>query len=99
MINPVTSSKGQELMSWLYDRWLGLLTAAFLNSVLQALYVYVRSFQTKELLALGGNSGNFIYDVSENKASAAAESLIIAPLHPALDGSTPQPYSRQRSQL
>lgn len=64
MINPITSSKGQELMSWLYDRWLGLLTAAFFNSVLQALYVYVRSFYTEELLALGGNSGNFIYDAS-----------------------------------
>ncbi|KAI5452505.1 erg24, C-14 sterol reductase [Naganishia albida] len=62
LINPTTSSKGQELMSWMYDRWLGLLTAAFVNSVVQALAVYWQSFNNGELLALGGNSGNFIYD-------------------------------------
>jgi hypothetical protein len=64
LINPSTSSKGQELLSWLYDRWLGLLTAAFVNSVLQAIAVYWQSFYCGELLAKGGNSGNFVYDVS-----------------------------------
>jgi len=64
LINPSTSSKGQELLSWLYDRWLGLLTAAFVNSVLQAVAVYWQSFHSGELLAKGGNSGNFVYDVS-----------------------------------
>ncbi|KAJ9118191.1 hypothetical protein QFC22_004095 [Naganishia vaughanmartiniae] len=62
LINPSTSSKGQELLSWLYDRWLGLLTAAFVNSILQAVAVYWQSFYSGELLAKGGNSGNFVYD-------------------------------------
>jgi hypothetical protein len=86
-------------MSWLYDRWLGLLTAATVNSVVQALYVHWNSFGNKELLALGGNSGNFIYDVSQGKASAAINLLIIAPLHTVLDGSTLEPDSFERSQL
>lgn len=51
----------------MYDRWLGLLTAAFVNSVVQALAVYWQSFNNGELLALGGNSGNFIYDVSRKR--------------------------------
>jgi hypothetical protein len=54
----------------MYDRWLGLLTAAFVNSVVQALAVYWQSFNNGELLALGGNSGNFVYDVSRNQRIA-----------------------------
>ncbi|KAI8446042.1 hypothetical protein BY996DRAFT_4596521, partial [Phakopsora pachyrhizi] len=31
-------------------------------SILQATYCYWSSFRTGKLLALGGNSGNFLYD-------------------------------------
>ncbi len=38
-------------------------------SVVQGLYVYAMSFRQGRLLALGGNSGNFIYDVRRYPAS------------------------------
>ena len=54
---------GPESFTFIYERFVGFTTAAFLMSVVQALYVYIASFQPGKLLALGGNSGNLIYDV------------------------------------
>ena len=34
------------------------------NATFQAVFVYINSFYSGELLALGGNSGVMIYDVS-----------------------------------
>ncbi|WFD34125.1 Delta(14)-sterol reductase [Malassezia cuniculi] len=53
---------GPRAMATLYVHWPGLLSAALTNAVLQAIYVYVASFRPNKLLALGGNSGNVIYD-------------------------------------
>jgi len=53
---------GPESFTFLYEKWVGFVTASILMSVLQAAFVYVLSFQEGKLLALGGNSGNFIYD-------------------------------------
>ncbi|KAF9448326.1 ERG4/ERG24 ergosterol biosynthesis protein [Macrolepiota fuliginosa MF-IS2] len=53
---------GPESFTILYEKWVGFLTASILMSVVQALYVYAFSFRSGALLALGGNSGNFIYD-------------------------------------
>ncbi|KAK1225005.1 erg24, C-14 sterol reductase [Marasmius sp. AFHP31] len=53
---------GPSSFTFLYERWVGFVTASVLMSVLQALGVYFMSFQDGKLLALGGNSGNFIYD-------------------------------------
>ncbi|EPQ54731.1 ERG4/ERG24 ergosterol biosynthesis protein [Gloeophyllum trabeum ATCC 11539] len=53
---------GPESFTFIYDKWLGFVTASLLMSVLQATYCYVSSFYGDKLLALGGNSGNFIYD-------------------------------------
>ena len=47
---------------WVSANFLPLLTAAFIYSVLQSTYLYIRSFSPTALLALGGNSGNPIYD-------------------------------------
>ncbi len=33
-------------------------------AIIQAAWVYAYSFYSRELLAIGGNSGIFIYDVS-----------------------------------
>ncbi|KAJ3494108.1 hypothetical protein NLJ89_g10880 [Agrocybe chaxingu] len=53
---------GPESFTFIYHKWVGLLTASLVMSVVQAVYVYVASFKPGKLLALGGNSGNFIYD-------------------------------------
>jgi hypothetical protein len=54
---------GPGAFTFLYERWVGFVTAAFLMSVAQATFVYIASFAPGKLLALGGNSGNVIYDV------------------------------------
>lgn len=54
---------GPSSFTILYDHWPGLVTAALVNSFVQAVYVYVGSFCGPKLLALGGNSGNVLYDV------------------------------------
>jgi delta14-sterol reductase len=54
---------GPEAFTFIYNKWVGLVTAALAMSVVQAIYVYAASFRSGKLLALGGNSGNFIYDV------------------------------------
>ncbi|KAI5119289.1 hypothetical protein M0805_008068 [Coniferiporia weirii] len=53
---------GPESFTFLYEKWVGFVTASVLMSVAQALYCYISSFYGAKLLALGGNSGNFIYD-------------------------------------
>ena len=54
---------GPQSFTFLYEHWVGLITASVLMSVFQGLYCYVSSFFGNKLLALGGNSGNPIYDV------------------------------------
>lgn len=53
---------GIYAITYLYDHWVPLVSAALAMSIVQALFVYVNSYFSGELLALGGNSGNFIYD-------------------------------------
>ncbi|KAK0469726.1 ERG4/ERG24 ergosterol biosynthesis protein [Desarmillaria tabescens] len=53
---------GPEAFTFFYDKWVGFVTASLLMSVIQGIYVYAMSFRQGKLLALGGNSGNFIYD-------------------------------------
>jgi hypothetical protein len=49
---------------WVYEHWVGLNVASILFAFAVSIWVYVRSFAPGALLALGGNSGNTIYDVS-----------------------------------
>ncbi len=60
---------GAELYTWLYDHWIPLVTASLAMATFQAFFVYINSFYSGELLALGGNSGVFIYDVSQLRSS------------------------------
>ncbi|KAN0079912.1 Ergosterol biosynthesis ERG4/ERG24 [Tylopilus felleus] len=53
---------GPESFTFLYDKWLGFLTASLIMSIVQGVAVYASSFRAGALLALGGNSGNPIYD-------------------------------------
>ncbi|KAF9654072.1 ERG4/ERG24 ergosterol biosynthesis protein [Thelephora ganbajun] len=53
---------GPESFTFIYDKWIGFVTASFVMSVVQSIYCYTSSFFGDKLLALGGNSGNFIYD-------------------------------------
>ncbi|KAF8522191.1 ERG4/ERG24 ergosterol biosynthesis protein [Hysterangium stoloniferum] len=53
---------GPSSFTYIYDHWVGLITASVIFATAQALVVYFASFQGEKLLALGGNSGNFIYD-------------------------------------
>ena len=54
---------GIESFTFVYDKWVGLMTASIVMSVVQGLACYAASFRPGALLALGGNSGNPIYDV------------------------------------
>ncbi|KAJ8695605.1 erg24, C-14 sterol reductase [Pleurotus ostreatus] len=54
--------QGVESFTFLYRKWVGFVTASLLLSVIQAVYVYLASFQPGKLLSLGGNTGNPIYD-------------------------------------
>lgn len=54
---------GPESFTFLYEKWIGLVTASAVMSFVQAIYCYAVSFRQGKLLALGGNSGNYIYDV------------------------------------
>ncbi|CAL1713388.1 unnamed protein product [Somion occarium] len=53
---------GPESFTFIYDHWVGFITASILMSVVQGLLCYLVSFRSGALLALGGNSGNPIYD-------------------------------------
>lgn len=54
---------GLASFTFIYDKWVGLMTASIVMSVVQGLVCYAVSFRPGALLALGGNSGNPIYDV------------------------------------
>lgn len=54
--------KGAASFTILYEHFPGMLSAALVNSIIQAVYVYWASFHGNKLLALAGNSGNVLYD-------------------------------------
>ena len=62
---------GPESFTFLYDKWIGFVTASLVMSIVQSIYSYGSSFYGNKLLALGGNSGNFIYDVSRRHTNTA----------------------------
>lgn len=53
---------GPEFFTFLYGKWVGFITASLLMSLVQSLYCYISSFYGDKLLALGGNTGNVVYD-------------------------------------
>ncbi|CAE6436127.1 unnamed protein product [Rhizoctonia solani] len=55
---------GPQSFTFIYDHWVGLCTAVILNSLIHATCCYIMSTQNQDqrLLALGGNTGNVIYD-------------------------------------
>jgi hypothetical protein len=50
-------------LEYVYDHYIGLAFASIVFSYAISLAVYIGSFGKNKLLALGGNSGNPIYDV------------------------------------
>ncbi|KAI0917000.1 hypothetical protein AcW1_007690 [Taiwanofungus camphoratus] len=53
---------GAQSFTFIYEKWVGLVTASILMSVVQGFACYAASFREGALLALGGNTGSFIYD-------------------------------------
>ncbi|KAJ7707612.1 ERG4/ERG24 ergosterol biosynthesis protein [Mycena rosella] len=53
---------GPESFTFLHDKFVGFITASIIMSVIQGVACYAASFRDGALLALGGNSGNYIYD-------------------------------------
>ncbi|KAF8598461.1 ERG4/ERG24 ergosterol biosynthesis protein [Ceratobasidium sp. AG-I] len=55
---------GPQSFTFIYEHWIGLCTAALINSFVQATWCYYISTKNTDerVLALGGNSGNLIYD-------------------------------------
>ncbi|KIM25765.1 hypothetical protein M408DRAFT_203827 [Serendipita vermifera MAFF 305830] len=62
LVSGLIYSRGPASFTFIYAHWTGILTGAFVNSIVQAVYVYAVSFNDGKLLALGGNSGNHLYD-------------------------------------
>ncbi|KAF9052515.1 ERG4/ERG24 ergosterol biosynthesis protein [Hymenopellis radicata] len=58
----IINKYGPEAFTIIYHKWVGFVTAAVSMSIFLAVMVYVMSFQKDKLLALGGNTGNVIYD-------------------------------------
>ena len=86
----LTQPGGIERFTWVYDHWVPLISACLAWAFITACWVYTWSFFSGELLALGGNSGNFIYDVSPSRVrtntSSDADRVLV--VHRA----TPQPH-------
>lgn len=53
---------GPESFTFTYEKWIGFVAASVLMSFAQAMLCYTLSFREGTLHAIGGNSGNFIYD-------------------------------------
>jgi len=53
---------GPLAFMYIYDHWLALVSASISFAIFQACAVYALSFRKGALLALGGNSGNYLYD-------------------------------------
>ncbi|BEJ11975.1 hypothetical protein CspHIS471_0204350 [Cutaneotrichosporon sp. HIS471] len=53
---------GIAALAWLNDHFVPLVSASIAMCTFQAMFVYVYSFFSGELLAYQGNSGNFFYD-------------------------------------
>ncbi|KAK9768163.1 erg24, C-14 sterol reductase [Basidiobolus ranarum] len=53
---------GPEPFVFVSEHFLSLITAAVIVATTQAFYLYLSSFGEGKLLALGGNSGNVLYD-------------------------------------
>ncbi|KAJ7139465.1 ERG4/ERG24 ergosterol biosynthesis protein [Mycena epipterygia] len=53
---------GPQSFTFLYNKFVGFVTAAIIMSVVQAAFCYASSFRPGALLALGGNTGNHVYD-------------------------------------
>ena len=56
---------GPEEFTFLYNMWTDFVTASFAMSIAQSIPIHLgSSFFGYKLLALEGNNGNFVYDVS-----------------------------------
>lgn len=55
---------GPKPLEYVYNHFVGLAFASIIFSYIVSIYVYLASFKPGKLLALGGNTGNPIYDVS-----------------------------------
>ncbi|KAJ6508039.1 ERG4/ERG24 ergosterol biosynthesis protein [Mycena vitilis] len=53
---------GPQSYTFFYEKFVGFITAAIIMSVFQGVACYAASFRPGAILALGGNSGNPIYD-------------------------------------
>jgi hypothetical protein len=61
---------------FVYDHWIGLAFSSVMFSYVVALFVYIKSFAPGALLALGGNTGNALYDVSIPKGTLVTMLII-----------------------
>jgi hypothetical protein len=55
---------GVKPLEFVYDHYVGLAFASIIFSYIISFAVYFSSFKRGKLLALGGNTGNAIYDVN-----------------------------------
>ncbi|KAI9262688.1 ergosterol biosynthesis ERG4/ERG24 [Sporodiniella umbellata] len=58
----VLSVTGLQPLTYVYDHYTGLVLSSILFAYTLSLFVYINSFYSNRLLALGGNTGNIIYD-------------------------------------
>jgi len=61
-----TATQGIDALLYIPHHFPQLITAALAMSIFQAFFVYAQSFKKDEMLAIGGNSSNPLYNVSRN---------------------------------
>ena len=49
-------------LDWIYDNYIQLAVASIVLSTLLSIYLYIKSYAKGAMLALGGNTGNVVYD-------------------------------------
>lgn len=67
---------GLKPLLYVYDHYVGLAFASIIFSYIVSFAVYFASFKRGKLLALGGNTGNAIYDVRYKTCQIQSPSLI-----------------------
>jgi delta14-sterol reductase len=67
---------GASSFTFFYHHWAGFITASLTMAFTQACYCYATSFIDGKVTALGGNTGNPLYDVSPRWSDGADTQLI-----------------------
>ena len=97
--------RGSLNLGWVYDNYVPLMTASILFSTALTLYLYATSYAKGAVLAQGGNTGYWLYDMfigrELNPRIGGFDLKEFCELYPGMPPPLPRMHacSRSRSQL